>query len=127
MKATPDYEKMSVFEQVSEGLKESLANVRGELTLRTTTLPAPPPPASPSRVVRLRKKLGMSQPVFAAYLNVSKKTVQSWEQGSRVPRSSDLRLLQVVEYAPAEFGMIVSTTLVKKSRSRMRRRKPVFR
>lgn len=38
-----DYEKLSVFEQVRQGLKEGIAHARGELTLKTTTLPAPAP------------------------------------------------------------------------------------
>ncbi len=82
MSRAPDYENMSVFEQIQSGLQDSLANARGQLNLRTTVLPAPPPPASPRRVLSLRKKLKMSQAVFAATLNVSPKLVQSWEQGA---------------------------------------------
>jgi putative transcriptional regulator len=42
----------------------------------------------------------MSQAVFAATLNVSKRTVQSWEQGRRVPSDVALRMLQVVDQNP---------------------------
>jgi putative transcriptional regulator len=99
----PDYETMSVFEQIREGLKEGIAHARGELTLRTTTLPAPAPTLGKSRVVGIRKKAGMSQAVFACYLNVPKKTLQSWEQGARSPKASEARLLQVFEAAPVDF------------------------
>jgi putative transcriptional regulator len=98
---TPDYEKMTVFEQIKQGLQESIAYSRGELTLRTTVLPAPPPAASPRRVLKLRRKLKMSQSVFAATLNVSPKLVQSWEQGTRKPDRGALRLLQIIEAHPA--------------------------
>jgi putative transcriptional regulator len=95
-----DYEKLSVFEQIRKGLLDSIAYSRGELSLRTTRLPAPPPPASPAAVIALRKKLRMSQAVFAAMLNVSPKLVQSWEQGLRTPDRGELRLLQVIRKEP---------------------------
>ena len=37
----------------------------------------------------------MSQAVFARLLNVSTKTVQSWEQGTRKPSRAALRLIQI--------------------------------
>jgi putative transcriptional regulator len=95
-----DYEKLSFFEQVKLGLEQSIAYSRGELTLRTTTLPLPPAPASPGRVTALRRKLRMSQSVFAAALNVSPKLVQSWEQGSRRPSRGELRLIEIIEKRP---------------------------
>ena len=95
-----DYEKLSFFEQIKLGLEQSIAYSRGELSLRTTTLPLPPPPASPRRVAALRRKLRMSQSVFAAALNVSPKLVQSWEQGLRRPSRGDLRLIQILEKRP---------------------------
>ena len=45
--------------------------------------------------------LRVSQAVFARLLNVSAKTVQSWEQGARQPSESARRLLQVFSVAPA--------------------------
>lgn len=91
-----DYEKMSAFDQIKSGLEEGVAHARGEMNLRTTTLPAPPPSMAPASVVELRRRLGMSQRVFAAYLNVSPKLVQTWEQGTRVPRGGALRLLELL-------------------------------
>ncbi|MFA6492400.1 MAG: helix-turn-helix domain-containing protein [Candidatus Babeliales bacterium] len=38
-----------------------------------------------------------SQGAFAKVLNVSIKTVQSWESGVRVPSHSSLRLLEIVD------------------------------
>lgn len=109
MKKQPDYEKMSVYEQLLEGLKEGVAHARGELNLNTTTLPAAAPTLSKTRVVAIRKKIGMSQAVFASYLNVPKKTLQSWEQGARTPKAGEARLLQVFEAAPEEIVKIMST------------------
>src|SRR5688500_8811945 len=94
------HETASLFQRLKKGLEDSIAHSRGELTLRTTELPAPPPAASPARVAALRRRLRMSQSVFAAALNVSPKLVQSWEQGLRTPDRGDLRLLQIIERDP---------------------------
>ena len=93
-------EKASFFQRIKKGLEDSIAYSRGQLSLRTTTLPLPPPPASPGRVAALRRKLKMSQSVFAAALNVSPKLVQAWEQGLRRPSRGELRLIQLIEIRP---------------------------
>jgi putative transcriptional regulator len=95
-----DYKKMSAFEQIKAGLEDALANVRGELPLKSITLPAPPPPASRATVISLRKKLKMSQSVFAATLNVSTERVQSWEQGELKPERGELRLIEILAREP---------------------------
>ena len=108
MKREPNYEKMSVAQQIRQGLQKSIAHARGELTLRTTTLPAPK--LSKRRVSAIRKKLKMSQGVFASYLNVPTKTLQSWEQGARVPKASEARLLQIFEAAPDDIQALVASS-----------------
>jgi putative transcriptional regulator len=95
-----DSETASFFERIKKGLEESLAYTRGEITLRTTTLPMPPPAISRRKLIALRKKFKMSQSVFAATLNVSTKLVQSWEQGTRTPERGDLRLLNLLLQKP---------------------------
>ncbi len=95
-----DYEKMSVFEQLQAGLEDSILYSKGKLSLKTTTLPSPPPRVEPAQIVSLRKKLRMSQAVFAATLNVSTRTVQSWEQGAREPSDAALRMIQIVRLEP---------------------------
>ena len=102
------YKTMSVFEQIRSGLEDSIAYSRGELNLKTTTLPAPPPRARAEEIARLRKRLRMSQAVFAATLNVSYKTVQSWEQGIRQPADAALRMLQVIGQRPQVVREIFS-------------------
>lgn len=99
--------RQTLFEQVRAGLHESIAHARGELTLRTTTLPAPAPKLSKSRVIAIRKKAGMSQAVFARFLNVPTRTLQSWEQGARTPKAGEARLLQIAEAAPVEFESLI--------------------
>jgi putative transcriptional regulator len=103
------YKTMSVFERIKSGLEDSIAYSRGELSLKTTTLPLPPPKAEAKQIAELRKRLRMSQSVFAATLNVSPKTVQSWEQGVRQPADAALRMLQVIRERPQVVRMIFSS------------------
>lgn len=123
MSHKPDYENMSVFEQLRQGLKESAAHAQGRMTLRTTTLATPAPEMSKTRVASIRARVGMSQAVFASYLNVPTKTLQSWEQGARKPKASEARLLQIAEAAPDEFERLVRTAKSARSRPRKAPRK----
>ena len=49
------------------------------------------------QIKKIRVAQHVSQPVFAAYLNVSKSTVAQWEQGEKKPRGPSLKLLNLVE------------------------------
>jgi putative transcriptional regulator len=93
-------ERPSLFERLRAGLEEGIQFARGERDLRTTALPASPPDLDAQAVRRLRRRCRMSQGVFARLLNVSVKTVQSWEQGERKPSQAALRLLQVLAERP---------------------------
>ena len=97
---------MSVFEQIKTGLEDCLAHAKGERTLVTTRVPPRPPKAPPRRIAALRRNLHMSQSVFAATLNVSTKTVQSWEQGLREPNEASLRLLQIIGTQPSVVDIL---------------------
>ncbi len=87
-------------ERLRDGLSEAIQFAKGELTLRTVQIPDPPPEIAAKEVTSLRTKSGMSQAVFARVLNVSTKTVQSWEQGERKPSHAALRMLQVFRASP---------------------------
>jgi putative transcriptional regulator len=75
---------------------------RQKLTLRTMTAPLPPPvkPLSPSQVRSIRRKLNVSQPVFAAMMNIPIVTAASWERGRRKPTGAALRLLDIARRHP---------------------------
>ena len=92
----------------AEELVRSVEDVRdavtGRLTLRTTTLPEPAPLVGPREVKRLRSRLKMSQPVFAAVLNVPIVTAISWEKGRRQPSGAALRLLEIARRHPEVFA-----------------------
>ena len=91
-------------EELIRRLEGFTRHVRGEkpLTLRTTRLALPPSekPLRPSEVAALREKLGVSQGVFAALLNVPKTTAISWESGARKPSGAALKLLRLATRHP---------------------------
>lgn len=58
---------------------------------------------SPREIMSIRKKLKLSQSVFAAYLNTATSTIQKWEQGQKKPSKIALKLLSIVE----KHGLVV--------------------
>lgn len=51
---------------------------------------------APEEIRALREREAVSQPVFAAYLNVSRNLVSDWERGTKRPGGPALRLLSIV-------------------------------
>ena len=52
---------------------------------------------SPEEIVEVRKMAGVSQAVFASYLNVAASLVSQWERGEEHPHGSSLKLLTLVQ------------------------------
>jgi len=91
------------FAELKAGAEEALAHAAGKkVTLRMRTLPRRQKPRafSPSRIRSIRKRMNVSQPVFAELLYVTKATASKWEQGLRKPSGSALRLLEIAEKQP---------------------------
>lgn len=84
-------------ERLKTSLEGAIRYVRGEITLKTTTIEIPdePPEIDAPTLVALRDQSRMSQVMLARLLNVSAKTVQSWEQGVRTPSHASRRLIQI--------------------------------
>ncbi len=108
--------RLPLAERIRKGLEEGIRHVKGEITLKTTIVESPdrPPEVTAKELINLRLKNGMSQALFAQVLNVSTKTVQSWEQGKRKPSQAALRLIQVFHQNPSGMlklaGMPASAT-----------------
>ncbi len=84
-----------------EAFAEHVAGKR-KLTLRSTTfaLPKPVQSLAPKDIEAIRKKLKVSQSVFARLLNVPRVTAISWEKGRRHPTGAALRLLDIASKKP---------------------------
>lgn len=57
---------------------------------------------SPTEIKKIRSREKVSQPVLAMYLNVSPHTVRHWEQGTKHPTGSALKLLNLI----SEKGLV---------------------
>ena len=53
-------------------------------------------PLTPEEILELRDRAGVSQGVFARYLNVRPKLVSEWERGQKKPSGPSLKLLSIV-------------------------------
>lgn len=51
---------------------------------------------SPKQIKNIREREKVSQPVFAAYLNISLSTIKKWETGEKHPHGASLKLLNIV-------------------------------
>lgn len=87
------------FKKLKAGLEEAIAYEQGKLDLRSEIIEIPEPPIQykAKKIKMIREKNRYSQGVFAKVLNVSVKTVQSWESGQRNPSQATLRLLEIVD------------------------------
>ena len=89
------------FNRLMDAAQQALEHAQGKRQdLRTTMLPKPPKKFSAGEIVKIRGRLNVSQAVFARCLNISPKTVQSWEQGTGKPSGASLKLLSIAEKNP---------------------------
>src|ERR1041384_6995461 len=98
-----NYMSDEAFADLKETMEDAVAFKRGrrrELKVIRIQAPRPPKAWSPRDIARIRKKLNCSQAVFAMMLNISPKTIQAWEQGSREPGDAALKLLTIAKNHP---------------------------
>jgi len=68
-------------------------------------------------VQRIRHKVEMSQSEFAGYFGVSKRTVQEWEQGRRVPSGASRAFLLVIDKEPEAVRRALMSTVAPRNES----------
>ena len=78
-----------VWQEVADGVAAIKAG-RGK---RTSAQPR-------SAIVRARLKSGLTQEQFAVLLGVSRRTLEQWEQGRRIPSGAAKTLIRVAEKHP---------------------------
>jgi putative transcriptional regulator len=94
-----------LFKKLKVGLKDAIAHGQDKPNLRSETIVLPEPPVvyKPTEIKRIREYNKYSQDIFAIVLNISIKTVQSWESGVRASSHAALRLLETIDkgiYSP---------------------------
>lgn len=93
-----------LFGELTESLQEMVNDSAGKkihMRTRTVELPAAPKVLTNKDIMVLRKRMNVSQAVFARYLNISVKTVQAWEQGFAHPSGASLKLLSIAQKDPS--------------------------
>jgi putative transcriptional regulator len=105
---TQKYMSDENFAELEESLNQALEYEKGARKgYRVTRRELPPVPKqrSKAQIAKLRHDMQCSQSAFAKLLNVSIKTVQAWEQGTRKPSDAALKLLAVAEkYSDALYA-----------------------
>ncbi len=93
---------MSVFDDIKTGLEQAIAYEKGTCKAKTTVLRiAPVEEFTPGEIRDIRKGTGMTQVMFARYMGVSPKTVESWESGRNHPVGAACRLLALTRNDPS--------------------------
>lgn len=91
-----------LFNDMISGFLEAKKYRAGQkANVRVSRLAFPPTLLKPRQIRKIRIQLGLTQPEFAEFLCTSVGTVRSWEQGSRTPHKSALRLLAMAKDKPA--------------------------
>jgi putative transcriptional regulator len=87
------------FKSLKKGLEDILAYKEGKIKLTAEIIEIPEPPSQykAKDIKKIRSKRRYSQTIFAKVLNVSTKTVQSWESGKRTPSHATLRLIEIID------------------------------
>ena len=83
----------SAGEQIGLRLLQSVREMKAGQAARKTKIEL-------NEVVKARENTGMSQSEFAEALNISKRTLQEWEQGRRSPSGAAQTLIRIASRHP---------------------------
>lgn len=89
----------NVYESIVAGLTEAIddaQSIEKKLKRRIVSI-VPVKEYNAAEVKKIRNSTGLSQKLFANYMGVSDKTVESWEAGTNHPSGAASRLLSMME------------------------------
>jgi len=86
----------TVQDLINSGIKTSFT----ARELNTLGVEIPEVELSTNQIKEIRKKLKVSQTVFARLLNVSPSSIRQWEQGKRQPTGATRVLLELLQRSP---------------------------
>jgi len=93
--------KRNLFAELMQGVGDMTAQRAGKITLRQVTLEHhPTPDISAADIIQLRKKMHMSQTVFAHHLRTKPETLRNWERGKARPNPHASLLMKLVAQYP---------------------------
>lgn len=89
----PVAKRISSGEALGLKLLQSVREMKAGQAARVTKI-------EPNEVVQARQTIGLSQAQFAEALNISKRTLQEWEQGRRSPSGAAQTLIRIAKRHP---------------------------
>jgi putative transcriptional regulator len=98
----------NIGDELIQGMENAVAHARGrKKAARKTVVPV----AIPERVdvARIRRKLGLTQELFALRFGFSVKNIRNWEQGARQPEGAARAYLVVIDRAPKAVQTALTT------------------
>ena len=98
----------NLFAELTEGMQAWQDANEGKRTLKTHQLTTQDVALSAKEIREIRRKLNLSQALFARYLHTALKTYQNWEQGLARPNKQAMLLLRIVENQPSALSLLAS-------------------
>lgn len=99
-----------VYESILQGLNEAISTEKGHLRAKRCRMAVQPPEEFDAEEIRtIRLSANMTQKIFANFLGVSPKTVESWEAGRYKPDGPARRvigLLRQDHMLAQKYGLI---------------------
>lgn len=93
--------KRNLFDEMMQGIDDMAAHRQGKITLRQVEIDErPAPTVTAAQIVALRKRMHMSQRVFAMCIRTSPETLRNWEQDKSKPNAQAALLIKLVEQYP---------------------------
>ncbi len=103
------FDNFNFGEKLIQSLQEAVAYKLGDKTKgRSRVYEIPTPSYDGKDVLRIRKRLNISQAGFALALGVSKRTVEAWEAGKSSPSNASNKLLYLVEKDESIINRLVA-------------------
>ena len=84
-----------LFNELEANLKEAVDVARGKVTPETAYVVV-----TPSTIKAIRRKVNMSQAMFARSYHLSLDTLKGWEQGKRSPDAAASNYLRLIQADP---------------------------
>ncbi|HMV41708.1 MAG TPA: helix-turn-helix domain-containing protein [Leptospiraceae bacterium] len=102
---TKNKSSREVTASILRGLNQAVAHAKGNkkqsVEHRFSILPLANYQKEEIKIIR--KKINLSQNLFAKALGVSKKTVEAWESGRNIPQGPAQRILYIMKTNPVLF------------------------
>ena len=92
---------MAIFDDIKLGVEQAIEYEKGNLKAKKTTLTITPIEVFTAQDIKdIRNQTGLTQVLFAKFMGVSVKTVESWEAGRNHPEGAACRLLTLTRNDP---------------------------